>query len=406
MRFQTLPGFRDFYPAEMALRRHVEGAWHAAARTAGFEEIDGPPLESLELLKAKSGEAIVEQLYAFRDRGGRDVALRFELTPSLARMVGAKAATLRKPVKWYALPQLFRYERQQRGRLREHIQWNVDLIGSPEPAAEAEVLAVAIDALKRLGLTSRECYVRVNHRDDVERRIRELGAPEDEVETVLRLIDKEELGTDKAAELLKGFDATARAALTAWMAEPVEPDGDLAAFLEACDGYGLSDWISIDRNIVRGLAYYTGLVFEIFDRDRSLRAVAGGGRYDHLIGKLGGPDLPAIGFGMGDVVIAELLKERGLVPAAPPRVEVLVVPLGDDMLGPARRVVRALRARGTSAEAPFSPLKVGKAFKAAEAAGALRVVFVGPDEWADGEAVKVKVLATREEHVVPLAELE
>ena len=397
MAFQSLPGFRDFYPEEMALRRHIEGAWHAASRAAGFEEIDGPPLESLDLFKAKSGNEIVEQLYAFKDKGDRWVALRAELTPTLARMVGARAQALKKPVKWYAVPQLFRYERQQRGRLREHFQWNVDLVGAPEPAAEAEVVAVAIDALRRLGLTHEHVYVRVNHRSLVEEKLRALGFEEDSIAVLLRLIDKGTLHAE-AALLLAGKQAELKA-LKEWLDAPAEPGGALGEFLAACEDHGLADYVEVDKNIVRGLAYYTGTVFEIFDRKRSLRAVAGGGRYDHLIEKLGGPPMPALGFGMGDVVLGELLKEHGLVPEAPPRLDALVVPIGDDMLGPARRVVRRLRDAGLRVEAPFAAPKIGKAFKAAEAAGARRVFLVGPDEWREGK-VKAKDQVSGEETVV------
>ncbi|MHC4850230.1 MAG: ATP phosphoribosyltransferase regulatory subunit, partial [Planctomycetota bacterium] len=189
MSFRALPGFRDFYPQEMALRRSIESAWHRAARAAGFEEIEGPPLESQELIKAKSGEAIVEQLYAFTDKGGREVTLRPELTPTVARMIAERASSLRKPIKWYATPQLFRYERQQRGRLREHIQWNVDVFGADEVGADAELLTIALDGLNRLGITSEHVYVRVSDRRLAERKLDELGI--ENREAALALIDKE-----------------------------------------------------------------------------------------------------------------------------------------------------------------------------------------------------------------------
>jgi len=389
MAFQALPGFRDFYPEEMALRRHVENAWHAAARAAGFEEIEGPPLESLELLKVKSGEAIVEELYAFTDKGGREVALRAELTPTVARMVAARAAALRKPVKWYGVPQLFRYQRQQRGRLREHIQWNVDIFGASEVGADAELLAVALDALRRLGLTEEDVKVRLSHRGVMAERVRtRLG--EDAVESTLRLIDKGELDPAQAAELLVAFDVAAIP--------------ELDALHAACEDFGIAGYLEFDPRIVRGLAYYTGLVWEIFDRKGKLRAVAGGGRYDTLIERLGGAAMPALGFGMGDVVLGELLKDLGKAPPAPPRIDVLVVPIGEEMLAPARQVVRKLRLAGERAEAPFSPMKVGKAFQAAEAFGARRVILVGPDEWREGK-VKVKDLESREEMVRYVAQL-
>jgi histidyl-tRNA synthetase len=311
-------------------------------------------------------------------------------------MVGAKAAALRKPIKWYAIPQLFRYQRQQRGRLREHIQFNVDMIGAPEIAADAEVLAVAIDALRRLGLTEKDIYVRVSHKALAEAKLRDLGCTNDEL--VLRLIDKGVLDADKAEGALS---AAATGDLLAWLDAPIEPDGELAEFVAACDDFGLGGFVEIDKNIVRGLAYYTGVVYEIFDRDNKLRAIAGGGRYDNLVEKLGGPALPALGFGMGDVVIAELLKDLGRLPDQPARVDTLVVPLDESMLSPARRVVRALRERGASAEAPYRPLKLGKAFKLAEQIGASSVAIVGPDEWAE-KKVRIKDLKSGDAHVETL----
>ncbi|MHC4940573.1 MAG: histidine--tRNA ligase [Planctomycetota bacterium] len=380
MSFRALPGFRDFYPEEMAIRRHIEGAWHTAARAAGFEEIEGPPLESLELLKAKSGDAIVEQLYAFVDKGGRDVTLRPELTPTVARMVAERANALRKPIKWYATPQLFRYERQQRGRLREHIQWNVDIMGADGIGADAELLSVALDALSALGLTAEDIYVRVSDRRLAEAKLDDLGI--ENREAALGLIDKELLETDKAKAVLGDAQI---AGLVEWVKAPFEKDGEFGAFLDACADYGIADFLGPDKNIVRGLAYYTGIVWEIFDRKRSLRAVAGGGRYDTLIERMGGPAMPALGFGMGDVVLGELLKDLDLMPKTPARIEALVVPLGTEMVGPARRVARTLRRQEVRAEAPYAPLKLGKAFKLAEQAGATRVYIVGPDEWANGE---------------------
>jgi histidyl-tRNA synthetase len=397
MDFQALPGFRDFYPEEMALRRHVEEAWHAASRAAGFEEIDGPPLESLDLFKAKSGNAIVEQLYTFKDKGDRWVALRAELTPTLARMVGARAASLKKPIKWYSVPQLFRYERRQRGRLREHIQWNVDVVGATEVASDADVLTVALDGLRRLGLTEKHVDVRVSHRSIVENKIRDLGFDDASIEVLLRLIDKG-LVQVEAAMLVAGKQKELEE-LNRWLVEPAEPEGELAEFLAACADYGLQGYLAVDKSIVRGLAYYTGTVWEIFDRSRTLRAVAGGGRYDRLIAKLGGPDMAAIGFGMGDVVLSELLKDHGLVPEAAPRLDALVVAIGDEMLGPARAVVRRLRDGGVGAEASYAPVKVGKALKLADAAGARRAFLVGPDEWADGK-VKVRDMKSGEETTV------
>ena len=406
MRFQALPGFRDFYPDDLAARRWVESAWHRASRAAGFQEIDAPVLEALELFTEKSGEGIVDQLYAFQDKGGRSVALRAEMTPSLARMVGARAGGMPKPIKWYCLPELYRYEKPQRGRTRAHVQWNVDVVGADEPASDAEVMAVAVDALRLLGLGPGDVGLFVNDRRLVSDRLRSIDVGPDDEPAVLSLIDRLERDASAADALRKRLGGARAKQVLAWCESmPLEAADGLAGVLEACRDFGLGDYLVPDFRIVRGLDYYTGPVWEIFDRGRTLRSVAGGGRYDRLVAALGGPDLPALGFGMGDAVLGELLRERGLVPATPPRVEVAVVPVGEEMLGPSRRVLRRLRDRGVSADAPYAAQRVGRALKAADAAGARRAVLVGPEEWKD-ESVLVRDLVSGEEKRVRLDELE
>ena len=406
MRFQALPGFRDFYPEQMAQRRWIERAWHQAAQAAGFQEIDGPVLESLDLFTTKSGDEIVGQLFAFADKGERQVSLRPEMTPSLARMVAARAGGLPKPIKWYCVPQFFRYERPQRGRGREFIQWNVDVVGTAEPAADAEVMAVAVQALERLGLGPRDIVLRLNDRRGVARVLRELEVGEDVEREVLGCIDKIERDDRAVGRLGELLDQTRADELLRRCGSFGRDDApELADVLTACDEFGLSEYVELDFKIVRGLDYYTGPVWEIFDSQNALRAVAGGGRYDELIELMGGPALPALGFGMGDVVLTELLAERGLVPDEAPRLEVVVVPIGEEMSGPARRVLRRLRDRGVAAEAPYAPVKLLKALRAGEAAGATRAVLVGPDEWADGSVV-VRDLAVREDRTVKFDDLE
>lgn len=406
MRFQGLPGFRDFYPEDLARRRFIESAWHRASRGAGFQEIDGPVLESLELLTAKSGEEIVDQLYAFEDKGGRAVSLRPEMTPTLARMVAARAGGLPKPIKWYCVPEFYRYEKPQRGRLRAFHQWNADIVGSDEPAADAEAIAVALEALRLLGLGERDVRVRINDRRFLARTLRELDVPEARDAAVLGLIDKLEREPEARERIEKELGAARAAELLGHCARfPIDRADELAAVLAAARDLGVGDWIEPDFKIVRGLAYYTGPVWEIFDRARSLRAVAGGGRYDRLIASLGGPELPALGFGMGDVVLGELLAERGLAPPVPARVDTCVIPVGPELAGAARQVVARLRRRGVAADGPFGAPKLGKALKAAAASGARRAILVGPDEWAQG-AVKVRDLASGEERLVTLDALE
>jgi len=405
MRFQTLPGFRDFFPADLAVRRWIESAWHKASRAAGFEEIDGPVLEALELFTAKSGAEIAGQLYAFTDKGGREVALRPEMTPTLARMVAARGAGLPKPIKWYSVPEFYRYEKPQRGRLRAFFQWNVDVIGSDEPAADAEAIAVALDALRILGLAADDVVVRINDRRFVARVLAELDvAAADEAE-VLNLVDKLERDRGAATRLDDKLGARRAHALRALCTDyPLTRAGELGAVIDAARELGVGSPIQPDFRVVRGLAYYTGPVWEIFARGPDLRAVAGGGRYDKLIGALGGPDLAALGFGMGDVVLAELLAEKKLVPTTPPRIEVAVVAVTPELAGEARRIVARLRARGVAAETPYGQPKLVKALRAADAAGAARAVILGPEEWQDGKVV-VRDLASGDEKVVAATEV-
>jgi histidyl-tRNA synthetase len=360
----------------------------------------------LELFAAKSGAEIAGQLYAFADKGGRDVALRPEMTPSLARVVGARAGALPKPIKWYCVPQFFRYERPQRGRLREFYQWNVDVVGSTEPAADAEGIAVAVDGLRELGLRSADIVVRLNDRRFVHTMLSSIDVAEDDEPEVLALIDKLARDRNAADRLRERLGEVRAKELLGWCEEPpLERAEGLREVMAACGDFGIAEFLEPDFRIVRGLAYYTGPVWEIFDRGGELRSVAGGGRYDNLFAQLGGPDLPATGFGMGDAVLTELLSARGLLPAEPPRVDVFVIPIGAEMGAPARQVVRRLRDRNVAAETPYTPLRVGKALRAADQAGARRAVFVGPDEWADG-AVKIRDLVSGEERVVPVDELE
>ena len=419
----SLPGFRDFYPPDLAVRSHIMSAWRETARRYGFEEYDGPPLEQLDLYIEKSGEEIVRQLYNFEDKGGRAVALRPEMTPTLARMVGAKAGSLRKPIRWFSMPQLFRYERTQRGRLREHFQWNVDIVGEDDVAADAEVLAVALDGLRMLGLGADDIVARYNDRRLLEALLLGAGVPKERLLAAYNVIDKigrdsedrtrsrltEEVGLDDARidAVLALFDDTSLDALRS----SAKSDQTLSAAIDRLVEYeerlgalGLGDFIRFDPAIVRGLAYYTGTVFEIFDRKGELRAICGGGRYDNLLASVSAADLPAVGFGMGDVVLAELLRERGLLPDVRPHVDTFIVAVSENERPIQLRIAQALRARGESVLYPLSPAGVGKQLKEADARGAARVILLGPDEVARGTAT-VRLMKTGEQHEVPLDQL-
>lgn len=407
----SLPGFRDFYPPEFRIRSHIMNAWREVARRYGFEEYDGPPLEPLELYTGKSGEEIVRQLYNFEDKGGRSVALRPEMTPTFARMVGARAAGMRKPIRWFSMPQLFRYERTQRGRLREHFQWNVDIVGEDDIGADAEVLAVALDALRMLGLAETDIVARVNDRRLLEHMLVEAGVAHDKLAAAFNVIDK--MGREPIAVTERKFADdvgldTAQIGALQQALQAGQPSGPAAAPLNEYFAHlrsmGLGDYVQWDPRIVRGLAYYTGIVFEIFDRQGALRAICGGGRYDDLLKNVSGVDLPALGFGMGDVVLGELLADRNLLPPLTQSLDYYVVAVSDAERPTLRRVATSLRNKGFSVAYGFRTGSVGKQFKDADARGARHVIVIGPAEVADKVAV-VREMATGQEQRVKLDEL-
>ena len=419
MSLGPLPGFRDFHPEALAERSFIFATWREVARRYGFVEYDGPPLEPLELYTKKSGEEIVGQLYNFVDRGERSVALRPEMTPTLARMVAARANAMRKPVRWYSIPQLFRYERQQRGRLREHFQLNMDIIGEPSVTADAELLAAAIDIVRAFGLTSADVVARVSDRRLLQGYLQGVGVPADRLISTFAVIDKLDRQprtvSDEALER-DGLPAAARERVLA-IGETTLDDvasalaggpcegavTDFARFLDYLDALGVSEYVRVDLSIVRGLAYYTGIVFEMFDAKGELRAICGGGRYDNLLASVGGVDLPALGFGMGDVVLGELLRDRALVRAAAPAVDVWVAVTDEGRITDAMRVARRLRERGRRVEYALGGQKLARQLKAANAAGARLAVVLAPDALAEGEAV-VRDMRGGEEQRVRLDE--
>ena len=403
---QLLPGFRDFLPDDCAFRNAIFARWREVCRGYGFVEWDGPVLEPTELYMKKSGPEIVAQLFNFTDKGDREIALRPELTPSLARVVAAHERDFRKPLKWFSIPQCFRYEKQQRGRLREHFQLNCDLIGDASPAADVELIALAIDLLRAFGFAARDVVVRLSDREFWTDLLRAQNVPEDRWSELLQVIDKSERAPrEKTAEQLGPHAGSVFAVL----------DGGgrsekLEQLVEALSYRGLADFVKIDLSIVRGLAYYSGVVFEVFDRAGALRAIAGGGRYDNLISQLSDDavSLPAIGFAMGDVVLGELIKET---PEAFARLadlvsqqstlDVYLVIAKEARRPDALRQLQQLRDAGFRLDYPLAPAKVGKQFQIAEAMGASVTLLYG-DEW---PAVKMKTLATREEVLVPHEEV-
>ena len=423
MSIGALPGFRDFYPAELAERSHIFGAWRDVARRFAFAEYDGPPLEPLELYTKKSGDEIVGQLYNFEDKGGRQVALRPEMTPTVARMVASRANALRKPVRWFSVPQLFRYERQQKGRLREHFQLNVDIFGESDVSADAELLAVAIEIMRALGLGPEAVRARVSDRRLLNALLGAAGVAEAQLAAAYAVIDKIER-TPVAQSQQRLVEAGMSAAVASTVIDLITQTRSLGAlrarfpndqhlgehlarfeeYFALLDALGVREYVDLDLRIVRGLAYYTGIVFELFDATGDFRAICGGGRYDNLLQALGGVDMPALGFGMGDVVLAELLRARSLMPARTSGVEFWVAPVSHGQRLPAARVATALRRAGASTEYALRDQALGKQLKAAGTIGAKQVVLVGPDLDTAGH-VEVKTLADGTQRTIALDEL-
>src|SRR5437660_2097583 len=407
MFMQALPGFRDFLPDDCAARNYVFARWREVARRCAFVEWDGPPLEATELYRKKSGTEIVDQLFNFTDKGEREVAMRPELTPTLARVVAVHERELKKPHKWFAIGQFFRYEKQQRGRLREHFQLNCDIIGEAHLAADIELMALCIDILRAFGFTDKDFVVRVSDRDFWTDFLREKDISADRWDELLQAIDK--FGREpreKTAEKLGN------------LADPVfailKSGGKSEKLDKLVDGLrarGLADFVSIDVGIVRGLAYYTGIVFEVFDRAGKFRAIAGGGRYDNLIAQLsdGAVSMPALGFAMGDVVLGELINE---IPGAREvmqkaitsdrRIDVYIVIAKEERRADALAQIQQLRDHGYRVDYPLTSEKVGKQFQTAEQLGAHVAVLFG-DEWPQ---LKIKNMASREELLIDNRELQ
>jgi histidyl-tRNA synthetase len=403
---ERLPGFRDFYPEPTPhsdvwsadARQYIFEKWRSKARQYNFREYDGPPLESLELFTTKSGEEIVGQLYNFMDKGGRAIALRPEMTPTLARMVAAHGRNYKKPMKWFALPQLFRYERQQKGRLREHFQFNADLIGESDPAADAELIALLIDVLRSFGLTEQDFIIRLSSRNAWQEFYRNGGGKAEDAKAeydFFQAIDKLERAAPEESERRLSALGFSLEAINRFI-ESGAPTAELGSILQNLGARGLREFVKVDYHVIRGLAYYTGVVFEAFDARGEFRAIAGGGRYDNLIKLISGGrvDLPALGFGLGDVVLLELLRARGLLPKFDTATDVFVLIEDEGLRGPSLKLVHDLRAGGFAVEYPLTPAKPDKQFKRAQELNAAYTVRMESNDY-----VRVRDFADRREIV-------
>jgi histidyl-tRNA synthetase len=405
---ERLPGFRDFYPEPLPhtdvwsadARQYIFEQWRLVARRYGFREYDGPPLEPLELFTTKSGEEIVGQLYNFVDKGDRAVALRPEMTPTLARMVAAHERNYKKPVKWFAIPQLFRYERQQKGRLREHFQFNADLIGETDPAADAELIALLIDTLRAFGLTAADFVIRLSSRNAWQDFFKQGGGESLNEYDFFQVIDKLERTSPEETEKKLAALGFSLEKVNDFI-EAGKPSAELASILQNLAARGLQDFVKLDYRVIRGLAYYTGVVFEAFDRKGEFRALAGGGRYNNLVKLISGGkvDLPALGFGMGDVVLLELLKARGLLPKFDSPMNVFVLIEDENLRGLSLKLVQDLRVAGFAVDYSLTPAKADKQFKRAQDLKVLHTVRVENDSY-----VRIRNLKTREEVVAGFAD--
>jgi len=404
---ERLPGFRDFYPEPLPhpdvwsadARQYIFDQWRTVAKRYGFREYDGPPLEPLELFTTKSGEEIVGQLYNFKDKGDREISLRPEMTPTLARMVAAHERNYKKPIKWFAIPQLFRYERQQKGRLREHFQFNADLIGETDPAADAELIALLLDTLRAFGLTEEDFVIRLSSRNAWQDFFKHGGGDHAHQYEFFQAIDKlDRTPPDETEKKLAALNFSL--AKVNEFIEAGKPTAELESILKNLAARGLKDFVKVDYKVIRGLAYYTGVVFEAFDRKGEFRAIAGGGRYDNLVKLISGGkvNLPALGFGMGDVVLLELLKARGLLPKFDAPMDVFVL-IEDEALRPiSLKLAHDLRAADYAVEYPLTPTKADKQFKRAQE---LKVAYTARLE--NDEYVRIRNSKTRDEIVTGVA---
>jgi histidyl-tRNA synthetase len=434
---QAPKGTRDFYPEDMRVQNHLFDVWRRACLDFGFEEYEGPTFEHLELFTEKSGQEIVTQLYNFKDKGDRDIALRPEMTPTLARMVNQKGNSLKLPLRWFSIPRLFRYEKAQRGRLREFFQLNMDILGCNTIAAEVELLSSIIHMLRAFGLTEADFSIHVSSRRLLSELLDRMGVAAEKKSLVYSALDKrakvgeaefrvllgkEGLSEANVDDIEKFFNFKDMATLSAWVrAAGFEDPGAMPAAGSSATGLqeleslfvymgdmGLGGFLKLDTSVVRGLAYYTGVVFEVYDKSLGMRAVAGGGRYDNLLANLGGNALSGVGFGMGDVVLADFLREKNLMASGREPLDyylVDVAPNETKLPNPKLMLLaQKLRAEGRRVGYSLSGEKLKKQMVQANDFNAGRVLFFGSDKGGE-DAYEVKDLKTGEQSVVAFEEL-
>ena len=418
MKIQLVKGTRDFYPPDMARRNWIIDGWKRVSLRNGFEEFDGPIFEYLKMFQIKSGDEIVEQLFSFEDRGGRDLALRPEITPTLARMINQQINSLPRPIKWFSVPRLFRAERPQRGRLREFFQWNIDIIGIDDVLADAEVIFCALDYLQEIGLTPDDIVVKISSRKMLAAVLQTIGIAESELEDLYALLDKRSRVPQEAFEKmlteqvtnenkrkkileLMAVESIGQIGTCLALSETAKESVDeLKRLFELLDVMGVASFCVFDISVVRGLAYYTGIVYEIYDKASELRAIGGGGRYDDLLKQFGGPDIPATGFGIGDCILGILLEEKGLLEKQLPlrKLDYFVACVDKVYREAAIKLTMKLRAAGFAANFSYKPVKLKKQLKDASDQNARRCVIIGFE--IEDDQLIVKNMATGKQELM------
>jgi histidyl-tRNA synthetase len=420
MKIPSVKGTRDFYPPQMAVRNFIVDGWKNASIRNGFVEYDGPIFEYLQMYQIKSGDEIVEQLFNFEDRGGRHLAIRPEITPTLARMVNQQIHALPRPIRWFSVPRLCRAERPQKGRLREFFQWNVDIIGVDDVLADAEVVYCSLDYLRSLGLTAGDVTAKLSSRRLLAALLTNIGIAEDKLQSLYPILDKKsKIPAEAFVEMLeKEIDAAGTIETIVRLMEVHSIDSipgivdlndraqaamaELKQVFDYLETMGVGDWCRFDMGIVRGLAYYTGMVFEVHDAVGELRAICGGGRYDNLLSDFGGPGITATGMGMGDCVLEILLREKGLLTDATLKVQTLdyfVACAGPEFVHEAVALTARIRAAGFSCNYSYKTAALGKQMKQADAMNAAKCIIVGQELSQSGQ-LAVKDMKSGEQELV------
>ena len=415
---QPVKGTRDFFPDEMRLRNWLFEVWRNVSVQAGFEEYDTCVLEHEELYIRKAGDEISKQLYSFEDKGGRRLSLRPEMTPSLARLVLQHKKSLSFPIKWFSMPQCFRYERMTKGRRREHFQWNADIIGQAEIVAEAEILMLLISACELMGLSAKEIRVFINDRRILNSILNQISVPQEMHSEVLVIMDKrDKISIEALSKLLQdiGMSTTQVDQLNEYLLKSdlielkknlndTQGIDELQNLMDMMETAGFSDYLQFDISIVRGLSYYTGAVFEVNSPTKQHRAICGGGRYDSLLSTYGGEIVPAVGFGFGDVVVLDVLKDLERFPELPRKLDYTIIPFAREQVGTALNIAAILRQQGSTVDCNFSMKKMKKSLQQAGESGAAKAILLFPDELTENKVV-IRDLRLHEQKPIKITDL-